>query len=194
MDSNSYIRIEGLTYSYPAEDKKVLENINAEIGAGEVVFICGESGSGKTTLGKCMTGAVPGFYGGTLEGAVKISGLEISRMQHSERAAEITMVFQDPERQLMMSRVHREIAFGLENVGIDPAAIKRRVWESMQFCSILDLWDREIRTLSGGQKQKVAVAAAISYMPKCIVFDEPTSQLDPLAAEDIIALIAKINR
>lgn len=194
MDSNSYIRIEGLSYSYPAEDKKVLENINAQIGAGEVVFICGESGSGKTTLGKCMTGAVPGFYGGTLEGAVKISGLQISSMKHSERAAEITMVFQDPERQLMMSRVHREIAFGLENVGIDPAAIKRRVWESMQFCSILDLWDREIRTLSGGQKQKVAVAAAIAYMPKCIVFDEPTSQLDPLAAEEIIALIAKINR
>jgi energy-coupling factor transport system ATP-binding protein len=194
MVMSNHIKIEGLTYSYPAEEIKVLQDINVEIGTGEIVFICGESGSGKTTLGKCLTGTVPYFYGGEVKGSVKVNGTEIGSMGHSERASEITMVFQDPERQLMMSRVHREIAFGLENVGIDPAAIKRRVWESMQFCNILDLWDREIRTLSGGQKQKVAVAAAIAYMPKCIIFDEPTSQLDPLAAEEIIALIAKINR
>lgn len=194
MDNNNYIKIEGMTYCYPAENQNALKDINLGIDSGEVVFICGDSGSGKTTLGKCMTGAVPGFYGGTMKGAVLVNGIEISQMQHQERASEITMVFQDPERQLMMNRVHREIAFGLENVGVEPARIKRRVWESMQFCNILDLWDREIRTLSGGQKQKVAVAAAISYMPKCIIFDEPTSQLDPLAAEEIIALIGKINR
>jgi len=193
-DNNSYIHIEGLSYSYPEEKGNVLDDINIRIGSGEVVFICGDSGSGKTTLGKCITGAVPGFYGGTMKGAVSVNGREISLMDHSERASEITMVFQDPERQLMMSKVHREIAFGLENVGVETSQIKRRVWESMQFCNILDLWDREIRTLSGGQKQKVAVAAAISYMPKCIIFDEPTSQLDPLAAEEIIALIGKINR
>jgi energy-coupling factor transporter ATP-binding protein EcfA2 len=193
-DDKSYISIEGLSYSYPAEKGVVLEDINIGIESGEVVFVCGDSGSGKTTLGKAMTGAVPGFYGGTITGSVSVNGTEISKRSHSRRAAEITMVFQDPERQLMMSRVHREIAFGLENVGVDPAQIKRRVWESMQFCNILDLWDREIKTLSGGQKQKVAVAAAISYIPKCIIFDEPTSQLDPLAAEEIIALISKINR
>lgn len=193
MDNSSYIKIEGLSYCYPAEGKEVLSGIDAEIGTGEVVFICGDSGSGKTTLGKCITGAVPGFYGGTMKGDVRINGTEVASMKHSERASEITMVFQDPERQLMMSRVHREIAFGLENVGVDPAEMKKRVWESMQFCNILDLWDREIKTLSGGQKQKVAIASAISYMPKCIIFDEPTSQLDPLAAEEIIALIAKVN-
>ncbi|HEY5576572.1 MAG TPA: energy-coupling factor transporter ATPase [Clostridiaceae bacterium] len=193
-DNNSYIRIEGLSYSYPEEKVNVLDDINVRIGSGEVVFVCGDSGSGKTTLGKCITGAVPGFYGGTMKGSVTVNGIEISRMKHSERASEITMVFQDPERQLLMSKVHREIAFGLENIGVETSHIKRRVWESMQFCNILDLWDREIRTLSGGQKQKVAVAAAIAYMPKCIIFDEPTSQLDPLAAEEIIALIGKINR
>lgn len=193
-DDKSYISIKGLSYSYPAEKGNVLEDINIGIGSGEIVFVCGDSGSGKTTLGKAMTGAVPGFYGGTMKGSVSVNGTEISIMEHSRRAAEITMVFQDPERQLMMSRVHREIAFGLENVGVDPSQIKRRVWESMQFCNILDLWDREIKTLSGGQKQKVAVAAAIAYIPKCIIFDEPTSQLDPLAAEEIIALISKINR
>ncbi|MBP1744756.1 MAG: cbiO1 [Firmicutes bacterium] len=193
-DNKSYISIEGLSYRYPAEKENVLEDISIGIESGEVVFICGDSGSGKTTLGKCMTGAVPGFYGGTMKGSLSVNGIEISRMEHRRRASEITMVFQDPERQLMMSRVHREIAFGLENVGVDPAQIKRRVWESMQFCNILDLWDREIKTLSGGQKQKAAVAAAIAYLPKCIIFDEPTSQLDPLAAEEIIALIAKINR
>jgi energy-coupling factor transporter ATP-binding protein EcfA2 len=193
-DNNSYIKIEGLSYSYPEEKGNVLDDINVEIGSGEVVFLCGDSGSGKTTLGKCITGSVPGFYGGAIKGSVTVNGIEISRMHHSDRASEITMVFQDPERQLLMSKVHREIAFGLENVGVETSHIKRRVWESMQFCNILDLWDREIRTLSGGQKQKVAVAAAIAYMPKCIIFDEPTSQLDPLAAEEIIALIGKINR
>jgi energy-coupling factor transport system ATP-binding protein len=193
-DNNSYIKIEGLSYSYPEKKGNVLDDINIRISSGEVVFICGDSGSGKTTLGKCITGAVPGFYGGTMEGSVSVNGREISSMEHSERASEITMVFQDPERQLLMSKVHREIAFGLENVGVETSQIKRRVWESMQFCNILDLWDREISTLSGGQKQKVAVAAAISYMPKCIIFDEPTSQLDPLAAEEIITLIGKINR
>ena len=193
-EQDTHIRIEGLSYAYPESAHKALESINLGIASGEVLFICGDSGCGKTTLGKCITGAVPGFYGGEISGTVRIGGTEISELPHRVRAAEITMVFQDPERQLMMNRVHREIAFGLENIGVKPSRIKRRVWESMQFCNILELWDREISTLSGGQKQKVAIASAIAYMPKCIIFDEPTSQLDPLAAEEIITLIGKINK
>lgn len=188
------INIENLTYCYPESKGRALENINIEIDAGEVIFVCGTSGSGKSTLGKCIAGTVPHFYGGTISGEVKINNKPLASMEHSERAKKITVVFQDPERQLFMNKVHREIAFGLENVGINPSQIKRRVWEAMQFTNILELWDRDIKTLSGGQKQKVALASAIAYLPECIIFDEPTSQLDPLASEEIIGLITKINK
>jgi energy-coupling factor transporter ATP-binding protein EcfA2 len=189
----SYIEIKELTYNYPRETKPVLQNINLQINKGEILFIVGDSGSGKSTLGKCISGAVPNFYGGTIKGSVNIEGQGIIEMEHNTRAREVTMVFQDPESQLIMSKVHREIAFGLENVGIESSEIKRRIWEAMQFSNILDLANREINTLSGGQKQRVAITSAIAYLPNCIILDEPTSQLDPASAEDVIALVKKIN-
>lgn len=103
------------------------------------------------------------------------------------------MVFRDHEKQLMMNKVHREVAFGLENVGIEEKKIKRRVWESLQFTNMLSLSYRDIDTLSGGEKQKIAITSAVAYMPRCIILDEPTSQLDPSASEEIAALLRKIN-
>ena len=188
-----YIEIKELTYHYPKEVKPVLKNINLQLNKGEILFVVGESGSGKSTLAKCVSGATPNFYGGTIQGSVSIDGQGIGEMKHNKRAREVTMVFQDPESQLIMNKVHREIAFGLENVGIESSEIKRRIWEAMQFSNILDIANREINTLSGGQKQRVAITAAIAYMPSCIILDEPTSQLDPASAEDVIALIKKIN-
>jgi len=188
-----YIEIKNLTYSYPLEKKKSLENINLNINQGDVLLVIGKSGSGKSTLAKCISGAAPHFYGGTIEGNIRLNGKLIEEMQHSERAQEITMVFQDPEKQLIMNKVHREIAFGLENVGVDENKIKRRVFESMQFANILDLAYRDISTLSGGEKQKVAITSAIAYLPECIILDEPTSQLDPAAAEEVVSLVKKIN-
>ena len=188
-----YIEIKELTYHYPKEPSPVLKDINLQLNKGEILFVVGESGSGKSTLAKCISGAVPNFYGGTIQGSVSIDGKGIIEMKHNKRAREVTMVFQDPESQLIMNKVHREIAFGLENVGIQSSEIKRRIWEAMQFSNILDLASREINTLSGGQKQRVAITAAIAYMPSCIILDEPTSQLDPASAEDVIALIKKIN-
>jgi energy-coupling factor transport system ATP-binding protein len=114
-------------------------------------------------------------------------------MSHRERAEKVTMVFQDPEKQLMMNRVHREVAFGLENIGVDEDVIKRRVYEALQFSGILHLADRDIASLSGGEKQKVAVASALVYMPDCIILDEPTSQLDPSSAEEMLNITKKIN-
>jgi energy-coupling factor transporter ATP-binding protein EcfA2 len=189
----SYIEIKELTYHYPKERKPVLKDINLQLNKGEILFIVGESGSGKSTLAKCLSGAVPNFYGGTIQGSVSIDGEDIIEMKHSKRATEVTMVFQDPESQLIMNKVHREIAFGLENVGVESSEIKRRIWEAMQFSNILDIANREINTLSGGQKQRVAITSAIAYLPNCIILDEPTSQLDPASAEDVIALIKKIN-
>jgi energy-coupling factor transporter ATP-binding protein EcfA2 len=188
-----YIEIKELTYHYPKEIKPVITDINLQLNKGEILFIVGESGSGKSTLAKCISGAVPNFYGGTIQGSVMIDGEDIIEMKHNKRATEVTMVFQDPESQLIMNKVHREIAFGLENVGVESSEIKRRIWEAMQFSNILDIANREINTLSGGQKQRVAITSAIAYLPNCIILDEPTSQLDPASAEDVIALIKKIN-
>ena len=189
----SYIEIKELTYHYPKELKPVLKHINLQLNKGEILFVVGESGSGKSTLGKCISGAIPNFYGGTIQGNVNIDAQGIIEMDHNRRAREVTMVFQDPESQLIMNKVHREIAFGLENLGVQNSEMKRRIWEAMQFSNILDIAHREINTLSGGQKQRVAITSAIAYLPNCIVLDEPTSQLDPASAEDVIALIKKIN-
>lgn len=189
----SYITVENLNYYYPGEDKKALDNINLKIEKGAFVLVTGRSGSGKSTLARCITGSIPNFYGGRIGGTTQIDGRNINDIDNRERAKEITMVFQDPERQLMANVVHREIAFGLENVGIEENKIKRRVWEALEFTNLLDLAYRKIDTLSGGEKQKVAVASALSYMPGCIILDEPTSQLDPASAGEIVSLLKKIN-
>lgn len=189
----SYIKVENLNYSYPDEKNKSICDINLEIDRGEILLLCGKSGSGKSTLGKCFTGAIPNFYGGIVGGNITINGKKLELLSDRERASEVTMVFQDPEKQILMDKVFREIAFGLENVSVESSVIRRRVIETMQFCNILHLKDRLINTLSGGEKQKVAVASALAYMPKFIVFDEPTSQLDPGASDEIVNLIKKIN-
>jgi energy-coupling factor transport system ATP-binding protein len=189
----SYIEIKELNYIYPEETLPALKDINLEIDDGEIVLLCGSSGSGKSTLAKCICGTIPRFYGGTIGGSISICGKKIETLSHREMAGEITLVFQDPERQLVMSKVHREIAYGLENIGVEGKIIKRRVWESLQFANLLDLAYRDINTLSGGEKQKVAIASALAYMPKCIILDEPTSQLDPSSSEEVMGLARKIN-
>lgn len=188
-----YIELKNLDYWYAGQEKKSLNNINLQIHKGEILFVVGRSGSGKSTLAKAITGTVPQFYGGKIRGEVLIKNIPLKDMSHRDRAKEITLVFQDPERQLMMNKVHREIAFGLESVGMEESIIERRVWEAMQFSNILDIAERDIGSLSGGEKQRLAITSAIAYLPGCIILDEPTSQLDPSAAEEVITLIKKIN-
>lgn len=189
----AYIEINNLNYRYPLEKEYSLKDINFGIEKGSILLVTGKSGSGKSTLARAIVGTVPDFYGGTISGEIKIDGIPLKKMSHKERAEKITMVFQDPEKQLMMNRVHREVAFGLENTSTDERIIKRRVYEALQFSGILNIAESDISSLSGGEKQKVAVASALAYMPQCIVFDEPTSQMDPSSAEEILNLVKKIN-
>lgn len=189
----SYIKINNLNYWYPGEKKKTLNNINFELERGELLFLMGKSGSGKSTLGRCLNGSIPNFYGGTVSGEIIIDEIKLKDIDQGTRAQQVTMVFQDPERQLLMNIVHGEIAFGLENIGLDSRQIKRRVWEALQFSNIMDLAYRNINSLSGGEKQKVAICSALAYLPKVIILDEPTSQLDPAASEEVVQLIKKIN-
>lgn len=189
-----FINIKNLNYYYPNEDEKALDNINLKIEKGELVLVTGKSGSSKSTLGKVITGAVPNFYGGRIGGEIKICGKPLKELKDGDRAKLITMVLQHPEKSFLMDKVLREIAFGLENIAYDEDGIKRRVFEVLEFCNILNLAYRNIDTLSGGEKQKLAIAAALSYSPECIILDEPTSQLDPSAAEEIVNIIKKINQ
>lgn len=195
-----YIEIKDLTYYYPKDkgndnhnNTPALKDVQLTLNKGNILLVLGKSGSGKSTLAKAIVGSVPHFYGGSIKGSITLDGENLEELEHHRRAEAVTMVFQDPEKQLMMNKVHREIAFGLENVGAEEKTIKRRVWEAMQFTNILHLAYRDINTLSGGEKQKVAITSALSYLPKCIILDEPLSQLDPLAAEEIVSLIKKIN-
>lgn len=189
----AYIEIKNLNYKYAEAEYKSLKNINLNIEKGELLFITGKSGSGKSTLVRAVCGSIPNFYGGTISGGAYIEDTEVDKIPDNIRAGKITMVFQDPERQLMMNKVHREIAFGLENIGVDEEQIKRRVYEAMEFSNITDLAFRDIKSLSGGQKQRVAITSAIAYLPQCIILDEPTSQLDPTSAEEVVNLVKKIN-
>lgn len=188
------IKISNLNYYYPNSNRKALDNINLNIDDGEFVLVVGYSGSGKSTLAKCITGAIPNFYGGKIGGQVFLDGEDVFKLNQKNRSSLVTMVFQDPEKQILMNKVYREIAFGLENIALDEGTIKKRIWESLEFCGITDLYYRDISTLSGGQKQKVAIASALSFMPKCIILDEPTSQLDPISADEVLNIVRKINR
>ncbi|SUY46765.1 cobalt ABC transporter ATPase [Clostridium putrefaciens] len=189
----NHIKLNNLSYKYPNAINDSLKDINTDIEKGEFVLVIGKSGSGKSTLAKVISGSIPNFYGGRLRGKIEIEGVNCINETGDNHRRNVSMVFQDPEKQLIMNKVHREIAFGLENIGLETSDIQKRLFESLQFCSLLDFYNRDIKTLSGGEKQKVVIASALAMRDECIILDEPTSQLDPSSAEEIINLIKKIN-
>ncbi|GFR34733.1 ABC transporter ATP-binding protein [Thermobrachium celere] len=120
------IKISNLNYYYPNSNRKALDNINLNIDDGEFVLVVGYSGSGKSTLAKCITGAIPNFYGGKIGGQVFLDGEDVFKLNQKNRSSLVTMVFQDPEKQILMNKVYREIAFGLENIALDEGTIKKK--------------------------------------------------------------------
>jgi len=173
-------KIQNLTYYYPMAEKAALKDINLTIREGEFILLLGKSGSGKSTLGRVFNGIIPGFYGGKIRGNI-----------HGSR--DVGMVFQDTEKQLVMDKVERELAFGLENLGTEKAEMKRRVMETLSFLNMGKIKDKKTYELSGGEKQKVAIGATLSMGYRFLVLDEPTSQLDPAAAEEILSIIKRLN-
>lgn len=173
-------KIQDLTYYYPRAEKPALKNINISINEGEFLLLIGKSGSGKSTFGRVFNNIVPEFYGGTIQG--HIDGIE-----------EVGMVFQDPEKQLVMDKVEREIAFGLENIGIDNKSMKKKVMEALSFLNMWELKDKKTYELSGGQKQKTAIASVIAMGNRFLILDEPTSQLDPVSADEILHIVKRLN-
>lgn len=187
-------KIEDLTYSYPDGDRPALKNINLEIEEGELLLVVGGSGSGKSSLARLLAGLVPHFYGGRLEGRVLFRGKDLRELDPRLLAARVGVVFQDPEKQLVMTSVEAEIAFGLENLGLPQEEMSRRIAEVTGFLGLSSLKEEFTASLSGGQKQKVALAAVLAMQPEVLILDEPTSQLDPVAAEEFFHLVERLNK
>jgi energy-coupling factor transport system ATP-binding protein len=183
----------GVTYRYPERGEPALRDLDWSVEPGAFVTVTGPSGSGKSTLLRCLNGLTPHFSGGTFDGAVTVAGYDTRR--HSPRVlARLTgFVFQDPEAQFVTTRVDDELAFGMEQLGVPVVTMRKRVEEVLDLLGIAPLRDREIATLSGGERQRVAVAAALALQPSLLALDEPTSQLDPWGAEEVLAALTRLN-
>ena len=186
-------QVEDLNYYYPEKDKRALVDINLKISEGEFILLTGPSGCGKSSLLRALAGLIPDYYGGAVGGEIRFDGRSLLRWDKRQLARDIGLVFQDPEQQLVMTSVEQEIAFGLENLGIDPPEMRRRVAEVLSLFDLTGLKTRSTFTLSGGQKQKVVLAAVLAMYPRVLLLDEPTSQLDPVAAQELLNYIQRLN-
>jgi energy-coupling factor transporter ATP-binding protein EcfA2 len=188
------ISISNLSFTYPGADQPALCGVNANIPDGELCLVMGPSGAGKSTLLRCINGLVPHFSGGSLSGNIRVDGLDPVRLSPSEMSRMVGFVFQDPEMQFVVDRVEDEIAFSLENAALPRQEMAARVEETLELLELVPLRQRRLDTLSGGEMQRVAIAAALALKPHILVLDEPTSQLDPHSAEELLAALVSLNR
>ncbi|KRQ88014.1 putative HMP/thiamine import ATP-binding protein YkoD [Caloramator mitchellensis] len=188
------IKFTDFTYYYPNTTKSAIENINLTIEEGEFILIVGPSGGGKSTLLRAINGIVPNFYGGKIKGSVSIYNKNLREYSNREVISKVGFVFQDPEKQIIFNSVERELAFGLENLGYDQKDILRNISEACALFGLNDIRNKNTQNISGGEKQKVEIASVIAMNPEIILFDEPTSQLDPISAEEVSNSIIKLNK
>jgi energy-coupling factor transport system ATP-binding protein len=192
------ITFERVTYRYPqpAGSRPVapaLHNLSLHIDEGELVLVVGPSGAGKSTFLRSLNGLAPHFYGGKLSGQVRVAGRDPVAIGPQGMAHTVGMVFQDPETQFVADQVEDELVFGMENQALPPALMRKRVEEVLDQLTIAHLRGRRLSTLSGGEKQRVAIAAVLTMNPEVLVLDEPTSQLDPQSAEEVLVAIRRLN-
>ena len=187
------IEIQELTFKYNGAKKNALEKISLEIEKGGFVGIIGESGAGKTTLCNCINGLIPHHYTGDFYGSVKVDGTDTFEIAAGKLALKVGSVFQDIESQITGYFVEDEILFGLENFGIAADQIENRISSSLETLGISELRHKEISSLSGGQKQKVVIAAILALEPDILVLDEPTGELDPASSVQIFEMLKKLN-
>jgi energy-coupling factor transporter ATP-binding protein EcfA2 len=191
--SHEVLELDRVTYRYPDAQRPALDDVSLTIGAGEFVVLAGRSGSGKSTLLRTASGLVPHFHGGTLAGCVSVAGTDTRTQTPAQLAGAVGSLFQDPETQVVMNTVRAELAFPLENRGDTGPAVARGVEEAALALGIGHLLERPTSELSGGELQRVALAAALAGRPSLVVLDEPTSQLDPVAGDELFALLRRIN-
>ncbi len=190
---NKVFELNNFTYYYPRHSKPALYQVSLEVDEGEFLLLTGRSGSGKSTLARALCGLAPDFYGGSVSGDILYQGISLNKWTKSQLAQGIGIVFQEPDSQLFYRDVERDIAFGLENLGLPNSFMQRRVAEMMDFLNLNALRKRDSSTLSGGEKQKVALAGVLAMNPQVLILDEPTSRLDPVAAGEFLKLVKDLN-
>ncbi|WP_346886800.1 energy-coupling factor transporter ATPase [Clostridium sp. UBA4395] len=191
-DKNCIIEIKDLTFSYPLQQYASLNNINLSIEEGEFIVFCGKSGCGKSTLLRHLKSVLEPH--GKRCGKVLYYSTQLSQVSERTQSAEIGFVLQNPDNQIVTDKVWHELAFGLESLGYDTQTIRLRVAEMASYFGIQQWFMRDVRELSGGQKQLLNLASIMAMHPKVLILDEPTSQLDPIAASDFLETVKKINR
>ncbi len=187
------IQFDRVTYTYPGTSRPALSDVTLEIAEGEFVLVVGPSGAGKSTLLRCLNGLAPHFSGGVVSGQVAVAGHDPVTEGPQSLSRVVGFVFQDPEAQFVLDRVEDEIALALENSAVPPAEMRVRVEEVLHLLNLAPLRDRPLETLSGGEKQRVAIAAALAFRPRVLALDEPTSQLDPQSAEEVLNALTRLN-
>lgn len=185
------IELKNVSFKYELQEEKTIKNLDLYVKQGEFVGIIGKNGSGKTTLCNIIRGIIPDFVQGEITGSISIDNKDINDIERGEMAELVGFVFQNPFSQIsgIKKTVFEEIAYGLENLGVPREEIRQRVTDVIKLLKIEDLQDQNPNELSGGQSQRVAIASIIVMNPKVLIFDEPTSQLDPLGTEEIFDIL-----
>lgn len=191
--SATLIEITSLTYRYPNAERNALDDVNLTVAEGDFVGIIGPSGAGKTTLLHALCGVVPHHYSGDFWGAVKVAGMDTIDAGMEALSRVVGCVWGDVDAQMVAATVEDELLFGLENFGVPHGEIEGRLAGALAEVGISDLRGREISSLSGGQKQKVAVAAIVALRPRLLLLDEPTGELDPESSRRIFTLLRELN-
>ncbi|MFH0860742.1 MAG: energy-coupling factor transporter ATPase [Candidatus Altiarchaeota archaeon] len=187
------INFDGVSHTYPDGAKPAIEDLTFDVRRGELLLLVGSSGCGKTTVCRCMNGLVPHFTGGIFSGRVTVDGMDTLEHPTSMISRKAGVLFQDPESQFIMNSVENEVVFGMENLKFRKEAMRENLESVTESLGIGHLRRRAVNTLSGGEKQKVILASLLSMRPKVLVLDEPTSQLDPKSAADLLSYIMRIR-
>ncbi len=190
---DAVVQLDKVSYLYPRSSEPALRDISLDIRRGEFLSFIGPTGAGKTTFCLCLNGIVPQFYGGRFFGKVTISGLDTLEHPISTLARRVGQVFEDPESQLITTSVENEIAFALENLKVPPDEIRTRIPRVLEIVRLSGMEKKHPIDLSSGQKQRLAIAAALAVQPDLLVLDEPTSQLDPVGTQEVFATIRELN-
>ena len=192
MSKKEIIKFNDFSFKYSSSDTNILENINLSIKSNEITVLAGPTGCGKSTLLRSIVGLIPNMYDGEYSGEVIVDGIKIKDAEIKEIAKRVGFVFQNPENQIFMFSVERDIAFGLENLGIEQEIIKERIKKMMETLNITHLAEKAPHELSDGQKQRTALAGVLAMEPKILILDEPTSLLDPKTASEFMELMNKL--
>ena len=187
------IEIENISYYYPGKKEPALWQLDTAVRAGEFVLVAGKSGSGKSTLLQLMNRLIPDFHGGRIAGEIRYKGVPLRLWQSRNLYREMGMVFQNPDAQLLFGDVERDIAFGLENLGMPGALMRRRIAEVMELLNLCNIQGQSVSTLSGGEKQKVALAGVLAMYPTVLLLDEATAHLDPVSTAEFLALLKRLQ-